>query len=182
MKVQIAISLLFLAPLVYAKGPSGIYMNTSDYKNNKISYGANGNAKIRLHDFFGNSPILTVANNGEKHRLKKEDVYGYCDKKGNVYRFYANEPYKIIETSGIYVYSQERTITQSKGFKVTYDYFFSLAPDGKIFRLTEQNLKAEFSGDEKFLDQLEAYDGDLAAYNSIHKMFAVNYLYAKLQK
>lgn len=184
-KLIIAVSLIFLASGSYAKGRGGIYKNVADYENRKLSYEedcAEGNFKIHLRDFFGNTPSFTIKYNGKKESLIKNEVYGFQDCDGNVYRFYANGTYKITEPGKIYIYTQQRNITQTKGFKVVNDCYFSTSPDGKIVRLSYENLVNAFHDNEKFLDELEKDRRGVTDYDTRHKMYRINYLLTQSQK
>jgi hypothetical protein len=177
-------SLILLSTSLFAKGKGGIYMNVTDYKNNALTLQADRGEKfkIHLHDFFGNTSSFTVNNDGAKHTMQKNDVYGYRDCNNNTYRFYANDVYKIVEAGSIYIYSHERNVAQTKGFIVVNDYFFSTSPDGPIVSLTIKNLINAYSDNEIFIERLDILDGDVTAYDSRHKMLRVNYLYSVSKK
>lgn len=167
-----------------AKGQGGIYMNAADYTHHILSYQASCKEKfkIHLHDFFGNTASFTISSDGIKRTMQKKAVYGYGDCNDNVYRFYANAVYKIAEAGHIYIYTQERNVTQTKGFIVVNDYFFSTSADGAILRLTTENLANAYVENERFLGLLENFYGDVTAYDARHKMFKINYLYSISQK
>src|ERR1035437_2356215 len=101
-KLQIIITaIMILSTGFYAKSQSGIYMNLSDYKNNKLTYEMEcakqkHNQNIHLHDFFGHMPTITVNYDGKKYTLKKNEVYGFRDCDNEVYRFFRNEVYHIV--------------------------------------------------------------------------------------
>jgi len=186
-RIKIALTSVCLLAITlnsYAKGQGGIYMNVTDYRNNTLTYeaGCQQKFKIHLHDFFGNTSSFTISEEGNKHTLQKKEVYGYRDCNGDIYRFYSNAAYKIVDAGNIYIYTQERNVTQTKGFKVVNDYFFSTSPDGIIFNLSIDNLVNAYKGNEKFLDRLENFNDDVTAYEARHKMFKINYLYLRSQK
>jgi len=192
MKKKLQIILTGLMVLSYglsAKSESGIYMSTADFKNNKLTF-ESGCARgkhslsIHLHDFFWNMPYITITEGGKKNVLKKSDVYGFRDCDNEVYRFYKNTEYRIAEAGNIYVYTQERNIAQSKGYKVINDYFFSVSASSEILPLTICNLKNAYSGNDKFLDLLDQYFGgsEVNEYDNRHKTFKINYVFAKSMK
>ena len=184
MKTKILITILSVLSLnSFAKGQSGIYMNTSDYQSNKLTHESEC-VKIHVHDFFWNMPGINVVADGKKYAYKKSELYGYRDCRNEVYRFYNNTEYRIEEAGNIYVYVQERNIARSKGYIVVNEYYFSVAADGKILPLTLANLKEVYKGNSQFCDLLDQFfsNGDVRAYDKEHKTFKVNYVYSKTIK
>ncbi len=194
MKIKLQIISICLSALslnAYGQHHSGIYMNMSDYKNNKLTYEIpctkeKHNQNIHLHDFFGNSPTITVNHEGKKYTLNKNEIYGFIDCDNKVYRFFKNEVYNIAEAGDIYIYiyTQTQNIAQSKGFKVVNNYYFSNSSAGPVLRLTKNNLKNEFRNNDKFIELLDQNFGndDINAYNNLHKTFKINYVYSKATK
>ena len=187
----ISICLAALSLNTYGQNHSGIYMNLSDYKANKLTYEIEcskekHNRNIHLHDFFGNRPTVTVNHDGKKYTLKKNEIYGFIDCDNEAYRFFKNEVYHIAEAGDIYIYiyTQTQNIAQSKGYKVVNNYYFSNTPSGQILRLTKDNLKNEFRNNDKFIALLDQNFGndDIYAYDNLHKTFKVNYVYSKSTK
>jgi hypothetical protein len=184
MKRVFVVLLFALTAPLYVESQGGIYMTKGDYRQNQLTYrsgyGKTG-YKIRLHNFFGNTPSFIIINDGKKEKLKKSAVYGFVDCKGNTYRFYEDGIYKIVDSGGIFIYTQQRNITKSKGYAVVTDYFFSNAPDGNIFPLNMKNLVNGYRDNHKFLCLLENYSGDANAYDSGNKTFRISYLYTQSQ-
>lgn len=170
----------------YAKSQGGIYMNLSDYEHNKLTYEtacAKG-GKIHLHDFFWNMATITVADNGKKHTLKKDELYGYKDCNNEVFRFYNNMEYRIAEAGYIYIYVQKENTAQNKDNKVVNVYYFSTKPDGEIYSLTLNNLKKAYKDNDSFSDLIDKFfnANDVCAYDEGHNTFKVNYVYSKTIK
>jgi len=192
MKIQLQILILFLSVIQfnsYGQVMSGIYMNASDYKNNRLAYEKVCTSKkhtgnIRLHDFFGHTPYITVTGNGVKHKLKKSELYGFRNCKSEAYRFYNNAVYHIADAGNIYIYTQTQNIAQSKGFKVVNKYYFSTSQDSRILSLTIKNLKNEYHGSDKFIDLLDQFftENNINEYDNNHKTFKVNYVFSKSVK
>ena len=68
-----------------------------------------------------------------------------------MYRFYNNTEYRIAEAGNIYIYTQDRNIAQSKGYKVVNAYFFSTTPDGELLPLTLGQFEKRIQrGNDKF--------------------------------
>jgi hypothetical protein len=181
--LYIIIGFLLLSIPALSKAQSGIYMNMEDYKQKKLTYESDCDKrnKIRLHDLFGSSTMLTIVHEGKKYSYKKSDVYGFKDCDNKVYRLYKNEVYAIAEAGDIYIYTQTENITQTKGFKVVNVYYFSAGADGEVLRLNMNNLKRAFAGNDKFLELLDAsfVTSALSAYDELHKMYKVNYIFSK---
>ncbi len=183
-KLMILIAGLFMfSGNAISKNKSGIYMNPNDFKAGKLAYESDCPGKIKLHDFFGSTPYVTVANNGMKHKYKKSELFGYKDCSGITYRFYKNDVYQIAEAGPIFIYIQEQSVTKTKGFEVVKTYYFSAAADGEIQPLTKANLKHKFSANSQFADMLDQYfnGSDISAYDNEHKTFKVNYVFGKTQ-
>lgn len=159
---------------------SGIYLNVADYRNQKLTYEIdcrNDKHKIRLNEFF-NKPYITVVHDRKKYTHQKKDIYGFRDCDNNLYRFFGNDEYKVEESKEIIIYSKNRNETQSKGFTVVKDYYFSQSPNAEIRRITIGNLKIAFPNNHKFHDMLDENfkNGDASMYDDFHKMFKVNHL------
>ena len=180
-KMKTIITVLLITTLsTYAKSQSGIYMNLADFKNNKLTYEnncVNGKA-IHIHDFFWNMPKIKVKHDGKKITFRKSELYGYRDCNSDVYRFFHNTEYRIAEAGNIYIYVQEKNITQNKGYKVVNSYYFSTTPDGTILPLTFGNLENAFASNEKFISLLYQYFKSevVHAYDKSHNTFKVNYV------
>ncbi len=175
--------MLIMSLSTYAKSQSGIYKSAADFKNDKLTNeNVCGNRKtIRLHDFFWSMPTIKVEENGKKFTYRKSELYGYRNCKNEVYRFYKNTEYQIAEAGNIYVYTQQKNITKSKGFIVVNAYYFSASPDGDIIPMTLENLKNAFRKNDKLLAVLEQYfnEENVQEYDQAHKEFKLNYLYSK---
>jgi hypothetical protein len=183
-KLHIIVGMLTALCNIYAKAQTGIYTSAADYKSNKLTYESKcpeGRHSLHLHDFFGNSPHITVINNGEKHKLLKNELFGFRNCNGEVYRFHHNAEYLVAEAGGIIIYSQTQNIAQSKGFKVVNKYYFSATADGEIFPLTIGNLKNAFHGDDQLYELIDRYlnEGNVTEYDNVHKTFKVNYVLNK---
>ncbi|MBA3827641.1 MAG: hypothetical protein H0X33_01775 [Taibaiella sp.] len=179
--------LLLISLFTNAQGRGGIYLNVSGYKTHTLSYETPCNQsknKIRIHNIFGYGAAVTVIKDGEKHILRKKDLYGYVDCNNATYRFYLNTEYRIVDAGNIYIYTQEEYVSQYKNSSRTiYHFYFSTAPDTEILPLTLQNLKHAYTGNEKFHDMLDLYftDLSLSSYDEAHKMYRLNYLFEKYQ-
>ena len=182
-KLKIILTVIVVLSLSsFAKKQGGVYMNLADYKNNKLTYEVD--CRINLNNSLWNMPYITVVDHGKKRRLKKSELFGYRDCDKEVYRFYNNDEYRIAEAGNIYIYTQTQNIAQSKGYKVVNAYYFSTTPGTAIIPLTLDNIKNAYRDNEKFLDLLDQFfkNGDVHAYDNVHKTFKVNYVYSKATK
>ena len=183
-KMKILLTALLVMSLnSYAKSQSGIYMNLTDYRNNKLTYeiGCTSGEKIHIHDFFWNMATIKVVDDGKKYTLKKGELYGFRDCNNDVYRFYNNMEYLIAEAGNIYIYLRKENTAQNKNNKVVNVYYFSGTPDGEILPLTLGNLKKVYKSNDKFTDLLDKFfnAGDVSAYDEVHNTYKVNYVFSK---
>ena len=187
MKTKILLAVLLAMSFgSYAKSQSGIYMNLSDYKNNKLTYeiACSKGEKIHLHDFFWNMSTISVIDDGKKHTLKKDEIYGYRDCNNEVYRFYQNMEYRIAETGNIFIYGRKENTAENKNNKVVNLYYFSTTADGDILPLTLNNLKQVYKGNDAFQDLLDKFfsSSDVCEYDNAHNTYKVNYVFSKTIK
>jgi hypothetical protein len=132
----------------------GLYLTYNDFINRHIVYG--GGSKIILHQFTASPGIKIIETNGKVVKLKKSNVFGYCDEKGQSFRFYNNELYKIIDNGKILVYSfyALSNTENGKGMIDKKKYFFSLSGNSELMLLTVPDLKKMFPYNLKFHDLL----------------------------
>jgi hypothetical protein len=181
-KLNIILTVLVAMSLsAYAKTSAGIYLNLSDYRNNKLSCESEKGTHIHIRDFFWNMSTIRVVNDGKKITYRKSELYGYRDGKDDVYRFYHNTEYRIAEAGNIYIYVQEKNIAQSKGYKVVNKYYFSTGADSEILPLTINNLKYAYKGNDKFCDLADQFFSrdDAFVYDQQDNTFKANYVYSK---
>lgn len=163
---------------------AGIYETLDDFLQHKVTYPVDcGSQKdrIKLNDLFGSSTGYVVTK-GEKHSFNKEKVYGYYNCTNENYRFWNNSAYRIMDTTGLYIYYQYKPIQQpgGKGWLKTDCYFFSVSGTGPIQPLTISNVKKAFPGNHSFHYALDASfrsDKELAAYDGYQKIYKIEYLY-----
>ena len=180
-KLLVIVMLIATGALVTsAKGRNGVYLTAKDYKDQKLSYTAD--SKIHLNNSVLELPYITVVDNNKKIKLDKSAVFAYVDGNEKVYRFYKNNQYLIVAAGPIAIYTQAEHVAQSKGYKVKMKYYFSTTVEGTIMPLTLSNVKQAYQGNDKFLDLIDQYfgNGDVAAFDSIHNMYKLNYVYSKM--
>jgi hypothetical protein len=161
---------------------SGVYLSASDFASGKLAYEINCSTEkhtIKLNEFL-NQDYITVIHNKQSHKLQKKEIFGYKDCDNLTYRFAGNSHYVILNpTEDILLY--KHTVEASKNQKAEVHYYFSVSSAGELQTLTLMNLKEAFPENHKLHDALDAEfkaDDQLAQYDSFHKMYKVNRLYA----
>src|SRR5690242_4060570 len=85
---------------------AGLYITTDDFQQQKITYPvdcSDGSNKLRVNKLFESASGYVVSN-GEKHRFYKVNVYGFRNCKNENYRFYYKTAYRIVDTTGFFIY------------------------------------------------------------------------------
>ncbi|MCJ8209787.1 hypothetical protein MUY27_08710 [Mucilaginibacter sp. RS28] len=162
------------------KGHVGLYLTQADYLNHKLSY-ADSQDHIYFHEFLGGKNI-TVIVGGKKLTLAKNEVYGYRDADNSDYRFFNNEAYRVIDTTGFYLYSCNKAVQQVKGPAVTKLYYFSSLVGSEIQPLSVNNLCRTFSKNQHFRNELSAEfksDDELPTYDNLSHSYKIKELYAE---
>lgn len=181
--MKTSIKALFTAILIIqglslkAQSTTGVYLNENDYKDHKLTYASNSNA-IQLNEFFGGSTI-SIVNEGKKVNLNKNEIFGYRLANQD-YRFYKNAAYKIVDTVGFTIYSREKLVQDTKGYKPATRYFFSVNNKRNIQELTVANLAASYPQATDFRYSLQSNfrnDADLISYDNTAHQYKVKYLY-----
>ncbi len=181
--MKTSIKVLFTAILIIqglslkAQNTTGVYLNETDYKDHKLTYASTTNA-IQLNEFFGGSSI-SVMSEGKKVNLNKNEIFGYRLANQD-YRFYNNVAYKVIDTVGFTIYSREKLVQDTKGYKPATQYFFSVNGKQAVKELTIANLSASFPQATDFRYSLHnnfRSDADLISYDHIANQYKVKYLY-----
>ncbi len=178
----ILLSLFSLTTLFAFAQNSGVYLSASDFASGKLKYEINCSTekhKIKLNEFL-EKPYITVFHDNKSHELQKKEIFGYKDCNGSVYRFVEQHHYVVVNpTENILLY--KHVIVASKNQQEAIHYFFSNGSAGNVQELTLTNLKSTFPENHKFHDALDSNfksDGDLAEYDSFHKIYKVNRLYS----
>ena len=188
--LMVAVSAFSIAVPSDAATPmtSGVYLASADYKDGRLAFEGDCKSKahrLELHDVL-NKPYIDVTHESEKRRYAKSDLFGFRACDGRYYRFASKLEYQILESRELYIYAHETQHNNGKGMPHTiHEYYFSVGPDGPIFRLTLENLKQAFPDNHSFHNLLDADFGagqKLEEYDKFHKMFKVNRLLIASQK
>jgi hypothetical protein len=161
---------------------SGIFMNTGDFLNNRLTYQAacsNENNKV---SFRGKVIKIKIQEGSQKrtYKLKNDKVFGLKTCK-NTYRFQGGLEYKVINTKYIPLYS--RTV-MSGGDGAFYDevYYFSIKPEGEIQRLTKAALKEAYSSNSEFVNYIETVFKNDYELNSQLNPYMLIYFFEQFKK
>lgn len=180
--MKILLLLLPIATFSANAQKCGVYLNAADFVNEKLAFENDCSAKkhrIKLNDFL-EKPYIEVVYKDESRLLMKNEIFGYKNCDGEVSRFVDNQHYKILNpTEHIFLY--ERKVLASKNQPVAEFYYFSPSAGGIVAPLTLDNIKKAFPENHKFHDLLDAeFDSnrELTQYDSHHKSFKINRLYA----
>ncbi|PBQ30532.1 hypothetical protein CNR22_01690 [Sphingobacteriaceae bacterium] len=166
---------------------AGIYASYDDFTNGRLSYQIDCSMekqKIRLHDFM-QKPFVEVFYKGRKIKLFKDELFGYQDCKGNMFRFYCNQEFQLAEIRDLSIYFLEENVSNGTSFNSERIFYFAVRPDGPLLPLTLQNIRSTFSGNQKFLQLVNCNiqtERDLSVYDDTRKTFMVNHLYALSQQ
>ena len=169
--------------LMAQKNTSGIYLTEKDYKSHQLSYVLGSTDKLQLNGFL-NGKHISLTYQGKKIELAKKDIFGY-HLHDQDYRFFQNEAYNIIDTTGFTLYSREKLTQQVKGYKPMERYFYSTNTAQPVLELTLENLAISFPDQAGFRYSLQNYfhkDADLMAYDQAAHQYKVKYLYFQEKK
>ena len=112
-------------------------------------------------------------------------LYGGTAAKAQEYRKVGREKFRIIDTSGFYLYSLNKLVQGEKIARPEMVYYFSVDGGSPVLELTMDNLEKAFAGNAKFRYSLEEeFYGDrhLMAYDKLLKTYKIKYLYSQTIK
>ena len=195
MKTKTITSILFIILFVFAGKSiaqnsivtSGIFLTASDFKKNKLIQEAdceNDKEKFKTNDFFSKSSF-DVLYKGKKTTYQKKDIYAFRDCENNVWRFYNNKEYQIIETKALYLYTIKKIVVNGGVIEKDPIYYFSSDADGDIKELNIDNLKLTYPNNQTFRNMIDSEfqtDEAIYSYDHKHKMYLVNYLFIQSKK
>ena len=143
-------------PAAKSSNSAGIYLSPEQFTQRSLSYPFNSQSgKLRLNNFLGGANIqLTL--NGEKHTFLKDTIFGYRDHQGLDYRFYLKAAYRILDTTGFFLYSYTHMEQGNKIARPTTTHYFSTTPDAPILPLTIANLQKAFASNPNFCYRLSS--------------------------
>jgi hypothetical protein len=178
------LSITILLAVIYSAPANaqqiGLYLTRQDFLQHKLCYQTDANTSIRLHAIFGSYQVVVVQN-GKKQYFSKDQIFGYR-MDGQDYRYFDHCAYRIVDTTGFYLYAYYKLDQQGKGPKRVEQFYFSTKANDDIRPLTLNNLESAFSRDTKFVYSVKGYfrsDNDLMAYDTNLKKFKLKYIYSE---
>jgi hypothetical protein len=134
------------------KKETGIYLSEKDYANNVISFLATTDKHNGLVEQLG---TIVVVRNGEKQKYPFGIIYGYYH-NGYKYRSFESQSrllgtygyYKVIDDSGLIVYSKPSRNRRSNGYLF---YYYSNTPVSPIMAISKKNIKRDFKERPRFV-------------------------------
>lgn len=161
----------------------GIYRTEADFNQHHLEFSAPASSRkiiIHTHELMG-APDVTIDSAGSTFYILKVELFGYSDGK-NTYRFFNNQTYQILDTTGFYLYAKS-ALPREKGSVAQLQYFFSVSGSGAILPLTIDNLKAAFPNREAFryaLDCQFGRDSRLLEYDAQSRAYKLKELFRSL--
>lgn len=182
------ILLIFISSLAVAQnGKSGVYITFNDYLSNKLTYEINcktDKETFSLNEFL-NENHITVIHNKQRVKLCKDSIYGFVSCNDPLVRFQEKTHFYLAEKGKLWIFYKIVDAFPKKEYKpenpyhyyTAKEYYYSLVGDGKLIALTIENLKLSFSNSPKINSNLDIKfkNENIADYDSIHKVFKVNY-------
>src|SRR5882762_1188231 len=101
---------------------------------------------------------------------------------GQGYRTIGKEKFRIIDTTGFYLYRINKLVQGEKIARPQDVYYFSTGPEAPMLKLTLDNLEKTFAGNARFRYALEAHfhsDRQLIAYDPWLKTYKLKVLYSQ---
>jgi hypothetical protein len=172
--------MLLLNIATYAQSKSsGVYKTFDDYKNNNLAYAIDcDTAKHKIKsDQFHHRDVVRVVHNDSLFTMPKNEIFGYKDCKGTVYRIVDGKNHSILNPyDSLQLYKHE-----IRGHKRTaIHYYFSKTIDSAPILLTIDNLHHVFHDNQFFLKSIDANfrrDGQLTKFDKKTKRYLISKLY-----
>ncbi|GAB3320790.1 hypothetical protein GCM10027299_14390 [Larkinella ripae] len=86
--------------------------------------------------------VQVTTDAGQKKTASTDQLWGYQQKDGTLYRLYLGSTYEVVEEKTLTLYRQS-----DFGEGATEHYFFSVTPDEPVLALNRHNLEAAFVND-----------------------------------
>ncbi len=158
-KITAVAIMLCLTCQIFAQGEKeikkceveGLYLTLSDFQTGKLTRPTDmqhEGDKIKLKQFFISPEIVSIEQD-KKTIYYKDSIFAIRLTNGENYRFINRTPCLIADTSYLYIYTHQTTITEYKQYgprrrakeiPFTY-YYFSTANSSAIYTLSLVNLR-----------------------------------------
>ncbi len=199
----IVMMLLFISPDVRGENtsavksnPGGIYLSPEDFANDSLSVSVDFTKREKLYfDNFLIRPYITITKNGKEIKYRKDEIFAVKNRKGEVYRLFQGNAYRIAERGMICIYSRQENgwvyspyNKQRKYAKLGQKtvFYFSARLDSPVYQLTQENLLMVMAKESnqvfQNLDQHIKSAIDLTAYDQQAGKFHVNVLLEELTR
>lgn len=127
----------FLSAILFigcSKNVAGLFLSSSDYKNNKLTCNKNIN----------NNSIVKIE--------QSESVFGYKLVDSTTFRIFKNKAYRILKTNDkIVIYKSNLPLVYSGKTNVTIHYY-SVSLDSELKKLTIKNILSDFIYDAQLIE------------------------------
>jgi hypothetical protein len=156
---------------------AGIYKTSGDFLQGTL-FSSDKNSHARLHKVIRKN-YIDLVHHDSSYRFLKSELYGYCDKEGNAYRFYNDTIYPIMNPGEKILIYKINNGTGLKNSPVTESWFFSKDAGSDILPLTMANLLISFRENKPFTGLLEVYcrnETNLTDYDQTHGIYKLNRL------
>lgn len=173
---------------------AGVYLSFKDYLSNKLTYEINcktDKETFRLNEFL-NENHITVVRNKQKVKLFKDSIYGFISCDEPLVRFQDKIHYYLAEKGKVWIFYQVVDEFPKKEYKpenpyhyyTAKEYYFSSTGDGKLIKLTLDNLKLSFQNQPKIISIFDSQfkNENIGQYDSLHKVFKINYFLKSVTK
>lgn len=98
------------------------------------------------------------------------------------FRVVGKEKFRVVDSTGFYLYSINKLVQGEKIARPTNVYYFSVDRQSPLLELTIGNLENAFAGNARFRYAVEEHfhsDKDLMAYDRMLKTYKLKYLYSQ---
>ena len=165
---------------------SGLYRSAADFRGHRLTLAVDCKTekhKLRMNEFMGR-PYVTVVHGGKPYQVAKDSLFGFRDCEGQDYRFatdYHHLPIFNPDEELLLYRVTQLVVGKNPGRE---DVYFSASATAPIQALTLLNVKRAFPDNHRFHDLLDAQigNGDLTAYDQMHRMTKINWLLRQSQE
>lgn len=165
---------------------SGLYRSAADFLGHRLTLAVDCKTethKLRMNEFIG-QPYVTVVHGGKPYQVAKDSLFGFRDCEGQSYRFatdYYHLPILNPDEELLLYRMTQLAAGKNPGREQVY---FSASAAAPIQVLTLLNVKRAFPDNHRFHDLLDAQigNGDLTAYDQMHRMTKINWLLRQSQE
>lgn len=174
--------MLLSVAYISVSAQAGLYVSADDFINGKVQHEQQDFSKHKIRtDIPFNKYVVKVVDGGESHKYFKWDIYGYRNKRNEIYRFADEKSYRIVDTTSFPIYAREENIVRGKEKTRETRYYFSRNPASPIIPLTIRNLKIAFPNREfhNLLDLQFRSNLELMRYDTYYGEYKLKAIFTK---